>query len=57
MTRDEILVFEHARKTLRNFLGVKRYLEENLHKPVDLGIESALKPIVRESASKDILYA
>jgi predicted nucleotidyltransferase len=43
-------------KTLTNFFGLKRYLEEHLGRPVDLGIESAMKPIVKEAAQKDMLY-
>jgi hypothetical protein len=45
-----------ARKTLRNFLAFKRQLEKTFHHPVDLGIESPLKPAVRDSIARDILY-
>jgi len=45
-----------ARKTLRNFLAFKRQLEKTFHHPVDLGIESTLKPAVRDSIARDILY-
>lgn len=44
------------RKTLTNFFALKRYLEEHLGRRVDLGIESAMKPIVKETAKKDMLY-
>jgi predicted nucleotidyltransferase len=54
---DIAVEFLPDRKNLKNFLGCKRYLEANMHKPVDLGIESALKPVVRESVKRDILYA
>lgn len=43
-------------KTLTNFFGLKHFLEEHLGSPVDLGIESTMKPIVRETARKDMLY-
>lgn len=43
-------------KTLSNFFSLKRYLETHLGRPVDLGIESAMKPIVKEAAQKDMLY-
>jgi hypothetical protein len=42
------------RKTLSNFLGIRRYLEQQLGKPVDLGIESTLKPLARETIAKEI---
>ena len=44
------------RKSLSNFLGVKRYLEEQFGKAVDLGIESTLKPIAREMVAKEIIH-
>ena len=53
---DIVVEFEADKKTLRNFFGFKRYLEENLGNSVDLGIESALKPIVRNAVTKDIIY-
>lgn len=43
-------------KSLRNFFGLRRYLEQELGRPVDLGIESALKPQVREVIAKDIIH-
>ncbi len=45
-----------ARKSLHNFLAFKRQLEKTFHRPVDLGIESTLKPAVKESIARDILY-
>jgi len=53
---DLLVEFEPGKKTLRNFFGVKRYLEESLGTKVDLGMESALKPVVRESIKDEILY-
>lgn len=44
-------------KSLKNFLGLKRYLEAHMQKTVDLGIESTLKPAIRESVKRDIQYA
>jgi len=43
-------------KSLGNFFGIRRYLEEQLGKPVDLGIESTLKPLVREIVAKEIIH-
>lgn len=45
------------KKTLTNFFGLKRYLEAQLGKRVDLGIESGMKPIVKMTAQKDMLHA
>lgn len=44
------------KKNLRNFLGFKRLLEQQFGRKVDLGMESALKPIVRASIRKEIVY-
>jgi predicted nucleotidyltransferase len=40
-----------------NFFNLKYYLEDNLHKRIDMGIESALKPVAKEYIAKDIIYA
>jgi len=45
-----------ARKSLSNFLGIRRYLEQQFGKPVDLGIESTLKPLAREMIAKEIIH-
>lgn len=44
------------KKNLRNFLGFKRLLEQQFSRTVDLGIESTLKPVVRASIRKAIVY-
>lgn len=44
------------KKTLTNFFGLKRYLEEHLGKCIDLGIGSAMKPIVKKMAQQDMLH-
>ncbi len=44
------------KKSLRNFLGVRRYLEAQFGKTVDLGIESSLKPLAREIVAKEIIH-
>ncbi len=44
------------RKTLGNFLGVRRYLEQEFGRKVDLGIESTLKPLAREIIAKEIIH-
>ncbi len=44
-------------KTLHNFLELKRYLEKNLQREVDLGIESNLKQAVKKEIKSEIIYA
>ncbi len=44
------------KKSLSNFFGIRRYLEEQFGKKVDLGIESTLKPLAREMVAKEIIH-
>lgn len=44
------------KKNLHNFLAFKRFLEKELARKVDLGIESALKPEARKIIEKEIIY-
>ena len=57
-TSDIDIVVEIAseKKKLHNFLSFRRYLEHRLGRSVDLGIESTVKPIVREAIAKEIVY-
>ncbi len=43
-------------KSLRNFFGLRRYLDQELGRPVDLGIESNLKPPVKDEIAKEIIH-
>ena len=40
----------------RSFFGLKAYLEEHLHRHVDLGIESSIKPTVYRRIRDEIEY-
>jgi len=44
------------KKSLHTFFSLKRELEKAFNVKVDLGIESALKPIAKERISKEIIY-
>lgn len=44
------------KKSLSNFFGIRRYLEQQFGKTVDLGIESTLKPLAREIVVKEIIH-
>ncbi|NWG31102.1 MAG: nucleotidyltransferase family protein [Rhodocyclaceae bacterium] len=54
---DIVVELVEEKKTLSNFFGLSRYLEEHLGGHVDLGIVSALKPAVRKAAQKDMIHA
>lgn len=44
------------KKSLGNFLGIRRYLEQQFGRTVDLGIESTLKPLAREMIAREIIH-
>ena len=53
----DIAVELESTNKFRSFFSLKRELEENLGRKVDLGIESTLKPIAKEYILKEIIYA
>lgn len=53
---DLAIEVEKDKKSLKNFFGLKRELEAQLGKKIDLGIESSLKPLAKEQIQKDIIY-
>ena len=54
---DIVVEIEPEKEKLHNFLALRGYLENQLGRPVDLGIESTLKPVIRTSVEEDIIYA
>jgi len=52
----DIVVELESSNTFRSFFGLKFYLEEMFDKQVDLGIEHAIKPAVRENMLKTVRY-
>ena len=53
---DLLVEFEKGRENIHAFLRVKRFLEKELERKVDLGFEHSLKPVVRENIKGKILY-
>ena len=45
---DMVVEFEKGRKNIHSFLQLKRFLEKELARKVDLGFENSLKPVVRD---------
>ena len=52
----DLAVEIESQNKFRSFFALKEYLEEHLHKKIDLGVESTLKPIVKNSIEKEIIY-
>ena len=53
---DMVVEFEKSRKNIHSFLQLKRFLEKELARKVDLGFEHALKPIIRDKIQEKIIY-
>ena len=53
---DIVIDMEKGKKNLHNFLALKRLLEEEFERPVDLGFEHTLKAVVRERIKGKITY-
>lgn len=53
---DIVIEIEKGKKNLHNFLEIKRLLENDLERCVDLGFFHTLKPIVREKIKGKIKY-
>jgi predicted nucleotidyltransferase len=53
---DMVVEFEKRRKNIHSFLQLKRFLEKELSRKVDMGFEHSLKPIVRENIKEKIIY-
>jgi predicted nucleotidyltransferase len=53
---DLVVEFEKSRKNIHTFLQLRRLLEKELSRKVDLGFERSLKPIVRERIQGKIIY-
>ena len=53
---DIIVEMEKGKKNLHNFLQLKRLLESEFGRSVDLGFEHTLKPIVRAKLKGKITY-
>ena len=53
---DLLVEFEKGRKNIHTFLGLKRFLEKEFARKVDMGFEHSLKPLVHENIKGGILY-
>jgi len=53
---DIVVEIEKSRKNIHSFLQLRRFLEKELAKKIDLGFEDSLKPIVRDKIKGQIIY-
>ncbi len=53
---DLVIEMERSKKNIHSYFQLKRFLEKELKRKVDLGFEHALKPAVKEEIKKEIVY-
>ena len=53
---DLLVELEKSKKNVHTFFQLRRLLEKELSRKVDLGFEASLKPIVRENIKGRIIY-
>lgn len=53
---DIVIEMDKSKKNIHTFFAFKRELEEALGKKIDLGLEGAIKPVIREDIKKEIVY-
>jgi predicted nucleotidyltransferase len=53
---DLLVEVEKSKKNIHTFLQLRRLLERELSRKVDLGLEHSLKPVVRENIKGKIIY-
>ncbi|MBN1847933.1 MAG: nucleotidyltransferase domain-containing protein [Deltaproteobacteria bacterium] len=53
---DLIIEMEDSRKNIHSFMQLKRFLEKELARKVDLVFEQALKPAVKDKIKEEIVY-
>lgn len=53
---DIVIEMDREKKSLHNFMQLKRLLEQQTERKIDLGFEKSLKPIVRKSLKNQISY-
>ena len=53
---DVVIEIEKEKKNLHNFLAVKRLLENDFGRKVDIGFFHTLKPVIRKNIEKTIHY-
>lgn len=53
---DLVVEITKDKKNLHNFLNLKRHLEKEFNKNVDLGFETSIKPKIKENIKENIIY-
>ena len=52
----DIAVEIDSKNSFRSFFALLHFLEDELNKKIDLGIENSIKPLAKKTILKDIIY-
>ena len=53
---DMVIEMEKDKKNIHIFLQLKRFIEKEIGRKVDIGFEHSLKPAIREKIKEHIIY-
>ena len=53
---DMFIEMEKSKKNIHIFLQLKRFIEKEIGRKVDIGFEHSLKPAIREKIKEHIIY-
>lgn len=53
---DMVVEMEKNKKNIHSFLQLKRFIEKEIERRVDIGFEHSLKPAIREKVKEQIVY-
>ncbi len=54
---DMVVEMDKDKKNIHSFLKLKRFLEKEMEREIDLGFEHSLKPAIKEKVMKQVIYA
>jgi len=53
---DMVVEMEGSKKSIHTFMQLRRFLEKEIARKIDLGFEHSLKPAIREKIKGQIIY-
>ncbi|MFZ6016328.1 MAG: nucleotidyltransferase family protein [Nitrospirota bacterium] len=53
---DMVIEMEESKKNIHTFMQLRRFLEKEMARKIDLGFEHSLKPAIREKVKGQIIY-
>ena len=51
----DLMVEIRSRNKFRSYFGLLHFLEDTLHRKIDIAVDSALKPLIRKNVLRDMI--